>query len=73
MPLYLLHIKAISRAKGARVTRFAAYRAGERISDQRTKEAYDFSDRVDVVHKEIGYTPWATCTSTSVSVRIVRN
>jgi hypothetical protein len=53
MPLYHLDIKPVSRAKGGRVTRAAAYRAGERISDERTKEAYNFSDRDDVVYKEI--------------------
>lgn len=53
MAIYLLHVKAFSRAKGARVTRAAAYRAGERIRDERTREVYNFSDRDDVVHKEI--------------------
>jgi hypothetical protein len=53
MAIYLLHVKPISRAKGGRITRSAAYRAGERIRDERTREAYDFSDRDDVVHKEI--------------------
>jgi MobA/MobL family len=53
MSLYFLRVKPISRATGARVTRSAAYRAGERISDDRTKEAYNFSHRNDVVHKEI--------------------
>lgn len=53
MAIYLLHVKPISRAKGGRVTRSAAYRAGERIRDERTRELYDFTDRDDVVHKEI--------------------
>lgn len=53
MAIYLLHVKPISRAKGGRITRSAAYRAGEHIHDERTREAYDFSDRDDVVHKEI--------------------
>jgi len=35
------------------VTRAAAYRAGERIRDERTSEVYDYSDRCDVAHKEI--------------------
>jgi len=30
-----------------------AYRAGERIDDQRTGKTYDHSDRRDVMHKEI--------------------
>src|SRR5581483_3789449 len=53
MAIYLLHVKPISRAKGGRVTRSAAYRAGERIRDERTREVYDFTERDDVVHKEI--------------------
>lgn len=53
MAIYLLHVKSISRAKGGRITRSAAYRAGERIRDERTREVYNFSDRDDVVHKEI--------------------
>ena len=53
MAIYLLHVKTISRAKGGRVTRSAAYRAGERIRDERTRELYDFTERDDVVHKEI--------------------
>src|SRR5487761_438019 len=43
----------ISRGKGARVTRAAAYRAGERIRDERTGEVYDHSDRQDVAYKEV--------------------
>lgn len=45
--------KHISRGKGARVTRAAAYRAGERIRDERTGETYDYSDRQDVAYKEV--------------------
>jgi MobA/MobL family len=53
MAKYFLRSKHISRAKGARVTRAAAYRAGERIRDERTSEVDDHSDRLDVVYKEI--------------------
>jgi hypothetical protein len=53
MALYLLHVKSFSRAKGGRITRAAAYRAGERIRDERTREVYNFSDRDDILHKEI--------------------
>jgi hypothetical protein len=42
-----------SRGKGSRVTRAAAYRAGERIRDERTGEVYNYSGREDVLHKEI--------------------
>ncbi len=53
MALYFFRIKAFSRSKGCRVTRAAAYRAGERILDERTSESYNFSRRDDVLHKEI--------------------
>jgi hypothetical protein len=53
MASYFLRSKHISRGKGARVTRAAAYRAGERIRDERTSEVYNYSDRRDVVCKEV--------------------
>src|SRR5438270_11610069 len=53
MAKYFLHVKVFSRGKGSRVTRAAAYRAGERIRDERTSEVYNHSDRDDVLHKEI--------------------
>ena len=53
MAKYFLLVKVFSRAKGSRVTRAAAYRAGERIHDDRTSESYNYSDRKDVVHSEI--------------------
>ncbi|MGH8137641.1 MAG: MobA/MobL family protein [Steroidobacteraceae bacterium] len=53
MAKYFLLVKVISRGKGSRVTRAAAYRAGERIRDERTSESYNYSNRRDVVHKEI--------------------
>jgi hypothetical protein len=53
MAKYFLHVRIFSRWRGTRVTRAAAYRAGERIRDERTSEVYDHSDRHDVVHKEI--------------------
>ena len=53
MATYFLRTKHVSRGKGARVTRAAAYRAGERIRDERTSEVYDYSDRGDVVYKEV--------------------
>jgi hypothetical protein len=53
MASYYLHGKTYSRAKGGRATRLAAYRAGERIRDERTSDVYNFSSREDVAHKEI--------------------
>src|SRR6266404_1875855 len=53
MAKYFLYVKVFSRGKGSRVTRAAAYRAGERIRDQRTSEVYNYCGREDVLHKEI--------------------
>jgi ATP-dependent exoDNAse (exonuclease V) alpha subunit len=53
MATYFLRSRHISRGKGARATRAAAYRAGERILDERTSEVYDHSNRNDVAHKEV--------------------
>ena len=53
MVKYFLYVKVFSRGKGSRVTRAAAYRAGERIRDERTSEVYNYSGREDVLHKEI--------------------
>jgi hypothetical protein len=53
MAVYFLRCKHLSRGKGARVTRAAAYRAGERIRDERTSEVYDHSDRDDVAYKQV--------------------
>jgi hypothetical protein len=53
MAVYFLRSRHVSRGKGARATRAAAYRAGERIRDERTGEIYDYSGRHDVTYKEI--------------------
>ncbi len=53
MAVYFLRTKHISRNKGARVTRAVAYRAGERITDERTGEVHNYSNRRDVAHKEV--------------------
>ena len=53
MAKYFLLIKIFSRGRGSRVTRAAAYRAGERIRDERTSESYNYSKRKDIVHSEI--------------------
>src|SRR5256885_9694685 len=42
MAKYFLHVKVFSRGQGSRVTRAAAYRAGERIRDERTSEVYNY-------------------------------
>ena len=53
MAVYKIDVKIFSRGKGGCVTRAAAYRAGERIRDERTGAIHNFSYRDDVVHKEI--------------------
>lgn len=54
MAIYYLSVKTFGRsASGGRATSAAAYRAGERIRDERTGELFDHSRRTDVMHKEI--------------------
>ncbi|HEY6620349.1 MAG TPA: MobA/MobL family protein [Steroidobacteraceae bacterium] len=53
MAVYFLRSKHISRSNGSRVTRAAAYRAGERIRNEATSEVFDFSSRRDIPYKEI--------------------
>jgi ATP-dependent exoDNAse (exonuclease V) alpha subunit len=51
--LYFLTMKTFGRSAGSSAVSAAAYRAGERIRDERTGRIYDHSDRRDVMHKEI--------------------
>jgi hypothetical protein len=53
MAIYYLHTKSISRAAGRSATAAAAYRAGERIRDERTGVLHNHSRRRDVNHAEI--------------------
>jgi hypothetical protein len=53
MAIYKLKVKTFSRGQGGCVTRSAAYRAGERIRDDRTGRIHNYAYRDDVVHKEI--------------------
>ena len=46
-------MKTFGRANGSSAASATAYRAGERIADERTGKTYDHSDRQDVMHKEI--------------------
>jgi MobA/MobL family len=50
---YFLHIKTFSRGQGSSVTKAAAYRAGERIRDERSGAVHDYTKRIDVAHAEI--------------------
>ena len=51
--IYFLNIKTFGRSGGSSAASAAAYRAGERIRDERTGKTYDHSERRDVMHKEI--------------------
>jgi ATP-dependent exoDNAse (exonuclease V) alpha subunit len=51
--IYFLNLKTFGRSNNSSAVSAAAYRAGERIRDERTGKTYDHSDRQDVLHKEI--------------------
>jgi ATP-dependent exoDNAse (exonuclease V) alpha subunit len=53
MALFRLQINPISRAAGRSAPAAAAYRAGERIRDERTGVLHNYSRRRDVSHVEI--------------------
>jgi ATP-dependent exoDNAse (exonuclease V) alpha subunit len=53
MAIYFLNIKTFGRSNGSSAVSAAAYRAGERIRDERSGKIYDHSDRQDVMHREI--------------------
>jgi Ti-type conjugative transfer relaxase TraA len=53
MAIYRFSAKIISRSQGRSVVASSAYRAGEKITDGRTGAVYDFTDKNEVVHKEI--------------------
>jgi hypothetical protein len=50
---YRFQINSIGRSAGRRATSAAAYRAGDRIRDDRNGRIYNYSRRKDVVHAEI--------------------
>ncbi len=53
MAIFHLQIKSISRGAGRSATAAAAYRAGERLRDERTGVLHNHTRRTDVSHKEI--------------------
>jgi ATP-dependent exoDNAse (exonuclease V) alpha subunit len=53
MAIFHLHTKSISRGAGRSAPAAAAYRAGERIRDERTGVLHNHAHRTDVSHKEI--------------------
>jgi ATP-dependent exoDNAse (exonuclease V) alpha subunit len=50
---YYFQITSVGRSAGRRATAAAAYRAGERLRDERSGKLYNYSNRKDVVHTEI--------------------
>jgi ATP-dependent exoDNAse (exonuclease V) alpha subunit len=53
LAIYFLNLKTFGRSGGSSAVSAAAYRAGERIRDERTGKTYDHVGRQDVMHKEI--------------------
>ena len=53
MAHYYLNLKTFGRSGGSSAVSAAAYRAGERIRDERAGRTYDHTDRRDVLHREI--------------------
>jgi hypothetical protein len=53
MAIYFLNLKSFTRSDGSSAPGLAAYRAGERIRDERTGRIHDHTARQDVLHKEI--------------------
>jgi hypothetical protein len=53
MAIFHMQINTVSRSSGRNAPASAAYRAGERIRNERTGALYDHRNRQDVLHKEI--------------------
>ncbi|MCF8709213.1 Ti-type conjugative transfer relaxase TraA [Rhizorhapis sp. SPR117] len=53
MAIYHFSAKVISRANGSSAVASAAYRAAERLHDERLGRDHDFSNKAGVVHSEI--------------------
>jgi hypothetical protein len=53
MAIFMMKQKTFPRGKGACVTQASAYRAGERIRDERTGRMHSYLGREDVVYKEV--------------------
>lgn len=53
MAMYYLEIQVISRSSGRSATAAAAYRAADRIIDERTGDIHDYTHKQSVEHREI--------------------
>lgn len=67
MAIYQLDIRSLNRSAGRRATAAAAYRAGERLRDERSGRWFDHSARLDVYHSQI-VLPAHFCTSAQAGV-----
>lgn len=62
MAIYYSRLSTVCRSKGHSVVAAAAYRAGIRLTDERTEQAHDFSKRRGVLSTTMlarGNVPWA--------------
>lgn len=59
MAIYHLSVKTVSRSAGHSATAAAAYRAGEKITDERTGEIHDYAKRKGVAHTEMIFPEFA--------------
>ena len=53
MAIYHFSAKVVSRANGSSAVASAAYRAAERLTDERLGRDHDFTNKAGVVHSEI--------------------
>ena len=53
MAIYHLRVKFVKRSAGRSSVASAAYRAGERLKDERTGKHHDYARREDVTHAEV--------------------
>ncbi|HWI53476.1 MAG TPA: MobQ family relaxase [Symbiobacteriaceae bacterium] len=53
MAIYYMNVQVIGRSAGRTATGAAAYRAGERIVDERTGQAFDYTRRTGEIETEI--------------------
>jgi Ti-type conjugative transfer relaxase TraA len=53
MAIYHFSAKIVSRANGSSAVASAAYRAAERLTDERLGRAHDFTNKAGVVHSEV--------------------
>src|SRR5467141_4480839 len=51
--MFFMQISSVARSAGRRATAAAAYRAGERLRDERSGELINYGRRRDVLHTEI--------------------